>query len=330
MLGSISTSIRMRFKDKRLVQSLEFPVLFLGGLPGKIPALYSLMNYADMVLGTWYPQGGMAKIVEGMAALAESMGVTFHYGAEVESISIRKGKVQGFQAGGNEIKTDVLLASCDYHHIEQEILPEKARTYSPAYWNRRTLAPAALLYYIGLNKKLPALLHHNLFFDVDFDEHAGAIYSNPRWPEDPVLYIACTSKTDPDVAPPGHENLAVMIPAAPGLGDTVEIREKYYEYLINKLEKITGESIREHVVTKTIYGHSNFIEDYHSYKGNAYGLANTLMQTAFLKPRMRSRKLSNLYFAGQLTVPGPGVPPALISGEIAGGVIARRYQTGER
>ncbi len=322
LLGSVSGSIRKRFKDRRLVQLLEFPVLFLGGLPGKIPGLYSLMNYADMVLGTWYPQGGMVRIVEGMVELAESMGVRFNYKAEVDGIGIEKGKVRDFSVGKNAIETDILVASGDYHHFEQNILPRQARTYSPAYWNKRILAPAALMFYIGIDKKLPALLHHNLFFDVDFDAHADTIYTNPRWPEDPVIYIACTSKTDPGVAPQGHENLAIMIPLAPGLSDTAEIREKYYEYTINKLEKFTGEAIRKHVVTKNVYGHSKFIEDFYSFKGNAYGLANTLMQTAFLKPRMKSRKVSNLYFTGQLTVPGPGVPPALISGEIAGGVIA--------
>jgi len=330
LLGSVSGSIRKTFKDKRLVQLLEFPMLFLGGLPGNIPALYSLMNHADIVMGTWYPQGGMVRIVDGMVELAESMGVSFHYEAEVDRIGIEKGKVHDFRAGGNTIETDILLASADYQHVEQNILPDKARTYSRAYWNNRTLAPAAMMFYIGIKKKLPRLLHHNLFFDVDFDAHADTIYNVPRWPEDPVLYIACTSKTDPDVAPTGHENLAVLLPLAPGLEDTSELREKYYDYTINKLEKFTGENIREHVSTKNIYGHSDFIKDYHSYKGNAYGLANTMMQTAFLKPRMKSRKVSNLYFAGQLTVPGPGVPPALISGEIAGGVLARKYQTGIR
>ena len=205
------------------------------------------------------------------------------------------------------------MASADYHHVEQIVAPQY-KNYDEAYWDKRVMAPSSLLFYLGVNKKLPRLKHHNLFFDRDFRIHADEIYTNPKWPSDPLFYVSAPSVTDPTVAPSGNENLFLLIPVAPGLVDTEEEREKYYEQLMTRLEEYCGTSIKEHVVYKRSYAHKDFISDYHAFKGNAYGLANTLMQTAILKPSLKNKKLKNLYYTGQLTVPGPGVPPSLISG----------------
>lgn len=323
---SFHTYIRKYFSDPRLIQMLEFPVLFLGGTPRTTPALYSLMNYGDIKLGTWYPDGGMYKVVEAMVKLAESMGVTFAYGSAVCGIKVKNGVATEVNVNGHSYEADAIVGSADYNHIEQQLLPEEYRVYDSAYWEKRTMSPSSLIFYLGINKKLDTLKHHVLFFDEDFSKHASEIYDDPRWPAKPSIYISNTSKTDGDVAPAGMENLMVLIPVAPGLKDSEKIREKYYDYSMDKLEKYTGESIRDHVVYKRSYAHNDFESDYNAFKGNAYGLANTLMQTAFLKPKLQSKKIKNLYYAGQLTVPGPGVPPAIISGEIAAREIAKQIK----
>ena len=323
---SMKKHISKHFKNPKLQQLLEFPVLFLGALPENTPALYSLMNYADIKLGTWYPQGGMYKIVEGMFSVAEELSVKFIFKSNVTEIKVEDGKAKSVSAvtTSNEQQTtintydaDVVIGAADYHFIETNLLSKKHQSYSEEYWNKRVMAPSCLLYYVGLNKKLDAVLHHSLFFDSSFEVHGKEIYTSKKWPTDPLFYVCTPSVTDNTVAPTGQENLFFLIPVAAGLqGDTEELRDAYFEKILERFEKYSGQSIKESIIYKKTYSVSNFVNDYNSFKGNAYGLANTLMQTATLKPACRSIKIKNLFYTGQLTVPGPGVPPSLISGEV--------------
>jgi phytoene desaturase len=285
------------------------------------------MNYADIALGTWYPMGGMGKIVEGMVQLAEEKGVKFVFDAEVTDIQAHQNKCTELTTTSNQkYAADVVVATADYNHIEQKVLQPQHRHYTPEYWHSRTMAPSSLLFYLGIDKKLDNLTHHTLFFDEDLNDHAIEIYETPKWPTKPLFYVSATSKTDPSVAPQGCENLFVLIPLAPDLQDTEAQREKYYDIVMDRLEKLTQQSIKKHVIYKRSYAHTDFKADYHAYKGNAYGLANTLRQTAILKPTLKSPKLNNLYFAGQLTVPGPGVPPSLISGKVVAQQIMKDHK----
>lgn len=317
LFRSFHSHVARYFKNPRLHRLLEFPILFLGGTGDTTPALYSLMNYGDLKLGTWYPMGGMYELVDAMNKLAIEMGAEFRFGTEATGMNIKDGKIVAVETNKGRFEADYVIGAGDYNYIEQNLLPEKYRMYSSGYWNKKIMSPSSLIFYIGLDTKLDGFRHHSLLFDTNFDTHAAEIYKNPRWPSDPALYVSVTSKTDPTVAPKGHENLMVLIPVATGLEDTEAMRDHYFEVVMNRLENISGQKIREHVVYKRSYAHNDFISDYNAFKGNAYGLANTLMQTAFLKPKLKSRKLKNLYFSGQLTVPGPGVPPAIMSGKIA-------------
>jgi phytoene desaturase len=285
------------------------------------------MNYADMALGTWYPKGGMHKVVAGMERLAKEEGVKFVFNSAVDKINMNGVGIKSVQADESTMASDYFVASADYHHIDQQLLPLTHRKYSAGYWNKRVMAPSALMYFVGLNKKLKGILHHTLFFDQDFGVHAKEIYDEPQWPSSPQFYISCPSKTDSTVAPEGCENLLILIPVAPGLEDTNEIREKYFKQVISRLESIIGESVEPHIIYKRSYAHRDFMNDYHAFKGNAYGLANTLLQTANLKPSMINNKINNLVYTGQLTVPGPGVPPSLISGQVAAQLILNKEKT---
>lgn len=326
LFNSFSKHIDKYFHHPKLKSLIEFPVLFLGAMPSETPALYSLMNYADIKLGTWYPMGGMNKIIEGMVRLAKELGVKFYTSSAVEHINIDvKNKSKSIVVNGNEISTDILISAADYQHTEQKLLPKAYRNYNENYWDSRTLAPSCLIYYIGVNKRINNLLHHNLFFDKDFAAHAQEIYKSPAWPVNPLFYVSCPSKTDDSVAPQGKENLFILIPVAPGLQDNEAIREKYFQLVLQRLEGLTGESIRNNIEYKKTYAYSDFVNDYHSFKGNAYGLANTLKQTAMLKPSIKNKKVNNLYYTGQLTVPGPGIPPCLISGEIVASQIKKEH-----
>ncbi len=325
LFSSLSSHVRKYISNPYLIQLLEFPVLFLGAMPSKTPALYSLMNYADIQLGTWYPNGGMYKIVEGMAKLATELGVKIQCNAPVQEILVESGVTTGVRVEGKIVEADVVISSADYHHTEQKLLKREHRNYSESYWESRTMAPSSLLYYIGLNTKVPGLDHHNLFFDQDFTKHAEEIYEKPAWPENPLFYVSVTSKTDPGSAPEGCENLFLLIPTAPGLLDTPEIKEHYFQLLMDRLEKILKQNIRKHVIFRRNFACTDFMSTYNSFKGNAYGLANTLKQTAILKPSIKNKKVKNLFYTGQLTVPGPGVPPSLISGRVVAKEICKIY-----
>ncbi len=322
-VGNVSKDVRKKFNNPKLVSILEFPVLFLGATPSNTPSFYNFMNHADFGLGTWHPKGGMYEVILGMKKLAQELGVVIKTDSPVSKILVDKNNnAEGLMIGDQKILYDVVLSGADYHHSET-LLDEKHRQYSENYWKKKTFAPSSLIFYVGFDKKLKNIDHHNLFFDTDFEKHADEIYEHPKWPEDPLFYANFTSVTDPSTAPEGCENGFFLIPLAPGLDDTQELRDQYFDIVMSRFEERTGQKVRDHIIVKESFCVNDFIKEYNSYKGNAYGMANTLTQTAFLRPNLRSRKVNNLYFTGQLTVPGPGVPPSLISGKLVAELIEK-------
>ena len=323
MLSSISSQIDKLFSSEKIRNILKFPVLFLGATPENTPALYSLMNYADLKLGTWYPMGGMFKVIDAFVEVGKTQGVKFITNAEVKSISVKNDQVHTIHTETNSYTFDYVVAGADYHHVDQKLLPEKYRNYSESYWQKRTMAPSSLLFYLGLNIKLQDVKHHNLFFDRDFAQHAHEIYTKPAWPSEPLFYMCVPSVTDDTLAPEGNENVFILMPLAPGIEDSDELREKYFDILCKRLEDVSGINIKPNIIYKKSYCVNDFVSDYNAFRGNAYGLANTLKQTAFLKPKLRNKFLSNLYYTGQLTSPGPGVPPSIISGQVVASEIIK-------
>lgn len=317
IVRSFRAHVYRYFQDPDLRRLMEFPVLFLGARPRDTAALYSLMNYAGLALGTWYPMGGFGQVIAAMKRVGFSMGVTYRCSAPVERICVARGLAMGVIVNGRIEKADAVIASADYHHTESDLLDQDLRNYTKSYWDSRILAPSALIYYVGVSRRIGNLAHHTLFFDADFETHAHTIFEQPDWPQDPLFYVCCPSRTDPSVAPPGHENLFFLMPLAPGLKDDESTRERYFTIMLQRLERETGQQIAPHIDYKKSYCVNDFVSDYHSLRGNAYGLANTLKQTALWRPKITNSRVRNLFYTGHLTVPGPGVPPALISGKVA-------------
>jgi len=322
---TISQEVRKRFKNPKLVSTLEFPVLFLGAKPNNTPSFYSFMNFADFGLGTWHPRGGMYEIIKAMKSLAEELGVKIHTNSPVSHILVSDGEVLGIRCQGENHLADYVVSGADYHHSET-LLDKKYRQYSEEYWAKKTYAPSSLLFYIGFDQKLKNIEHHNLFFDTDFEKHSEEIYDRPQWPSNPLFYANFPSVTDASMAPDGQETGFFLIPIAPGLEDTPQLREQYFDIVMDRFEKLTGQHIKKSIIFKESFCVNDFVEQYNSYKGNAYGLANTLRQTAFLRPNLKSNKVKNLFFTGQLTVPGPGVPPSLISGKLVADLITKQVK----
>jgi phytoene desaturase len=324
--STIKKDVRKQFNNNRLAQILEFPVLFLGAKPSNTPSFYNFMNYADFGLGTFHPKGGMYQVIKAMKSLADELGVKINTNSPIDTIIVEQKKVIGLRTNGKEFFSDIILSGADYYHTES-LLSSNDRQYSDKFWSKKTFAPSALLFYVGFDKKLKNVNHHTLFFDVDFDTHAHAIYDDPMWPENPLFYASFPSITDNHIAPDGKEAGIFLIPLAPGIEDTEEIRERYFDKIISRFENLTNQSVTNTILFKESYCVNDFVKDYNSFKGNAYGLANTLMQTAFLRPKLKSKKVENLYFTGQLTVPGPGVPPSLISGKLSSELIIKQLES---
>ena len=322
--SNISRDVRKKFKNQRLIQILEFPVLFLGAKPSDTPSFYSFMNYADFGLGTWHPKTGMFDVVRAMETLARELGVQFVTNSTIEKIIVENKTAKAIVVNGETIQSDLVLSGADYHHTET-LLDQEHRAYSEKYWDSRVFAPSSLLFYVGFNKKIENISHHALFFDVDFYQHAKDIYDEPQWPAEPLFYANFPSVTDKTAAPEGMESGFFLVPLAPGINDTEALREEYFDKIMDRFESLTQQSVRNNIIFKESFCKNDFVSEYNSYKGNAYGMANTLLQTAFLRPKLKSKKVKNLYFTGQLTVPGPGVPPSLISGKLVSDLI-EKYQ----
>ena len=321
---TISGDVRRKFKNPKLISTLEFPVLFLGAKPSNTPAFYSFMNYADFGLGTWHPKGGMYEVIKAMKSLATTLGVHIHTNNTIEKIHVEGKTATALSINGSLKTFDIILSGADYHHSET-LLDEVHRQYTPAYWDKKTFAPSSLLFYIGFDKKIERVEHHNLFFDTNFETHAEDIYDTPQWPKDPLFYANFPSVTDASMAPEGCETGFFLIPIAPGIEDTPQLRAHYFDIILARFEKLTQQNVKNNIIFKSSFCIKDFMKDYNSYKGNAYGMANTLSQTAFLRPKLKSKKVNNLYFTGQLTVPGPGVPPALISGKLVSELIYKHH-----
>ncbi|MDG2432690.1 phytoene desaturase family protein, partial [Flavobacterium sp.] len=322
--SNISRDVRKKFKNPQLIQILEFPVLFLGAKPSDTPSFYSFMNYADFGLGTWHPKTGMFDVVRAMKSLAEELGVVFHTNANIEKIIVENKTAKAIVVNGERVDSDLVLSGADYHHTET-LLDQEHRAYSEKYWDSRVFAPSSLLFYVGFDKKIDNISHHALFFDTDFYQHAKDIYDEPRWPDEPLFYANFPSITDKTAAPEGMESAFFLVPLAPGINDTEALREEYFEKIMNRFESVTKQNVKKNIIFKKSFCKNDFVSEYNSYKGNAYGMANTLLQTAFLRPKLKSKKVRNLYFTGQLTVPGPGVPPALISGKLVSDLINKQF-----
>ena len=325
LLRSMDEYVSTYFEHPKLQQIMQYTLVFLGGSPTNTPALYTMMGHVDFNLGVYYPEGGFGGVVDGIAALADELGVSFETDAEVTEITRRR---DGFllDTVAGERTPEIVVSDADYAHTEQELLPEHERQYSSEYWDERTLAPSAFLIYLGVEGDVEPLSHHTLVLPTEWDSHFTQIFDEPAWPDDPAYYLCVPSKTDDSVAPEGHSNLFALVPIAPGLEDTPDIRERYRETVLEDIAENTGVDLRDRIVFEETFCIDDFAERYNSLQGTALGLAHTLRQTALFRPPHRSETVPDLYFTGSYTTPGIGVPMCLIGGEHAANAVLEDHR----
>jgi len=314
LVGSMQSHVEKYVDHPKLQQILQYTLVFLGGSPRTTPAVYNIMSHVDFNLGVYYPDGGMGAVVDGVVELGEELGVTYETGREVTGIT-RAHDDFVVETAAETYRPDRVVVNADYAHAEQELLPEHERQYDDDYWDSRTYAPSAFLMYLGVEGDVEELAHHTLVFPTDWEGHFEQIFERPAWPDDPAYYLCVPSKTDDSVAPEGHSNLFVLVPLAPGLEDSEQLREQYRETVLTDIAENTGVDLRDRIVVEEQFGVDDFGERYNATEGTALGLAHTLRQTSLLRPSNRSSAVDGLYFTGSFTTPGIGVPMCLISGQ---------------
>ena len=328
LFGSWHKTVSRHFKDPRLQHILEYPAVFLGGSPYKLPAFYGLLNHVVMDQGVFYPAGGIHAVIKTLEALARQSDVIIKTCTPVQQIVTDGGHATGVKASGKTFEFDAIISNADRHHTETALLEPAQRDHSSAYWQRRTVAPSALLIYLGVNRRYANLRHHNLLFAEGWADNFKQLSKAESWPTDPSLYVCAPSRTDPTVAPKDHENLFVLVPVAAGLKYTQAELEDFADKILAKLEaelKLTG--LHKHIVYKKLFCVDDFAEQFNAFHGSGLGLAHTLRQSAAWRPKNKSRKVKNLYFVGADTHPGIGLPSCLIAAElVAKRLLAESHQ----
>jgi phytoene desaturase len=309
--------VRKYFKTEQLQKIMQYPLVFLGSSPYNTPAIYNIMSHIDFNMGVFYPQGGIYEITKALVNIAKKYDVTFKINSDVSKILVKGGKAVGVVVNGKTVKSNIVISNADIHHTETKLLEPEYHEYSEKYWKKKTMAPSALIMYLGVDKQYDSLTHHNLLFSRDWQKNFAEIFDMPQWPDDPSLYICAPSKTDPSVAPKGHENMFVLVPIASGLTYTDKQLDKYADKILATMEtEMNLPDLRKHIVYQKNFSVKDFKQRYNSYQGTALGLAHTLRQTAIFRPNNISKKVSDLYYVGAGTNPGIGMPVTLISAEL--------------
>lgn len=317
------------FKNEKLQKIMSFPAVFLGGSPFNTPSIYAVLAWADFQGGAWYPKGGMGAVVEAVIQTAREQGVRILPESDVDRIDLIDGKVVGVTANKQFYQADVVVGACDLANLETKLLPQQYQTWDASYWKKATLSISSMLVYIGLNTRLSKVAHHNMYFSKNWKQNFSEIFEHNTLSADPSFYISVRSMSDRSIVPKNSEEIVLLVPMGSGTVVTKEQLETYADEAIAKTEELLGEPIKKHIVVKEVYGPEQFAQDYHAFQGTALGLAHTFSQSLWLRPNVKSAKVNGLYYAGQYTNPGVGVPTALVSGELVASIIQDEYNLHE-
>jgi phytoene desaturase len=307
--------------NDKLTKAFSFHSMFLGLSPFEALAMYSLITYADLALGMWYPRGGIYSIVEDLLALAEQRGVVVRTSAPVAQICVENGKATGVMlASGERISADLVVSNADLPYTYTQLIdPHHRREYSDARLNRMQYACSGYLLYLGVDRTYDHLRHQALYFSDDYRSNLDAIFKTKTMPGDPSFHLNAPTVTDPSLAPAGHSLLYVLAPM-PNLEAGLDWRQAapaLREKLLDRLEEIVDPDLRRHIVWERQYLPTDFQADYNATLGTAFGsLSQGFFQSAYFRPHNKSRDIANLYFVGQGTYPGIGMPMVMISSKL--------------
>ena len=304
------------FKSKKIKNILKIPVVFIGQNPKTAPAFLSLFSHIDLTIGVHYPMHGIYAFIDALVTLCKLYNVTIKCNEEVKKITCTKSKATTIVTNQGEFPVDTVVSGADYAHTETNLLDKEYQSYPSSYWESKEIAPSAFIMYLGVNKKIPHLFHHNYIIPADLDTQLSEQFKGNSLPNDPLIYISCPSKTDNSVAPANSENIFVTIAIPTTIELSNELKRTYADNIIAKIEEYTQTKFKEDIVVEKIFTIDDFKTTFNAWRGTSIGLSQSLMQSAILRPHHRSSKVKNIYFTGQYTHPGIGMPMCLISAEL--------------
>lgn len=309
------------FQNDKLSKAFSFHSMFLGLSPFDAQAMYSLITYADLALGMWYPMGGIYRIVEDMLELAADLGVVIRTNAAVARICIHDGRVTGVSLeSGEEIQADLVISNADLPYTYRKLIDSQYRKrYSDQRLNQMSYSCSGFILFLGIDKRYTHLKHQALYFSEDYKANLDAIFKTKTIPEEPSFHLNVPTVTDPSLAPPGHSLLYILAPM-PNLESNIDwdaaapnVRDK----LLLQLDRIVDPDLRKHIVWERQYRPTDWLKDVNAEYGTAFGsLSHGFFQSSYFRPHNKAYEISGLYFVGQSTYPGIGLPMVQISAKL--------------
>jgi phytoene desaturase len=310
------------FQSDKLRKAFSFHSMFLGLSPFDSLAMYSLITYADLARGMFYPRGGIYHIIEDLVQIAQMKGAEIRTRSPVSEILIENGKACGVKLeSGAVVKADIVISNADLPYTYRSLVPARYRKqFSDQRLDKMDYACSGYLLYLGVDRTYTHMCHQALYFSDDYTANLDAIFKQKQIPEYPSFHLNNPTITDPSLAPPGNSILYVLAPMPNLQNSTVDwkrdapaLREK----LLAQVARIVDPDLRQHIVWQKEYTPLDFQSDYNAVHGNAFGsLSHGLFQSAFFRPHNVARDIPGLYFAGQGTYPGIGMPMVLISSDL--------------
>ena len=313
---TLDSYVSKQFRSLQVKQLLEYHMVFLGSSPFQAPALYSLMSHLDFKSGVYYPKLGMLALADDLYEIGKQLGVIYHFAAPVERIVVQDGVATGVKCvDGSTYTADCVVSNADLHFTETQLLARDHQSFPERYWKKRQPGPGALLISLGIKGSLPSLLHHNLYFVENWRENFADIYETKRVPEHASIYICNPTKTDPALAPSGHENIFVLMPLPAGVDIAADMQQQLMERIIATLGRVVDNpQLKKRVVSAHMFGPQDFSRTFNAWQSNAFGgESHLLKQSVIFRTPNKSRTVKHLYYVGAGTTPGIGLPMCLIS-----------------
>ncbi|ENZ5599605.1 phytoene desaturase family protein [Enterococcus hirae] len=317
------TSISKFVKDDRLRKSLAFQTLYIGVSPYQGPSLYTIIPMIELFYGVYFIEGGMYTLATSLARLFEELGGKIVYETSVDEILIDNKIAKGIRIGKEQVMADAIVCGADFPYAMKELIPDERKRGK--YTNKKIAkfeySCSCFLMYLGLDKKYPEEHLHSIYFAEDFKQNVDDLFERGKLPDDPSFYLYRPSLMDDSLAPEGQEGLYVLVPV-PELSKyekwTEQTMQAYRQKIIRLLkEKTIFKDIDEHIVSETLITPKDFSERFNAYNGATFGLKPTLKQSNYYRPHNKFSAAENLYFCGNSTHPGAGVPIVMQSAKLA-------------
>jgi diapolycopene oxygenase len=329
-LRSMDQSVGRFVRNQHLRNILDFFIKYVGSSARNAPGFMNLLPHVQFQYGLWYVDGGMYNLARGLGRLMQELGIEIHLNSEVQRIITQGDRAAGVAvAGGGTIDADAVVSNMEVIPAYERLLNEgpdflrKLSRFEPAC--------SGLVLHLGVSTTYPQLAHHNFFFSKDQAKHFDTVFNRLQLPEDPTIYLVNANKTDPTLAPPGHENIKIL-PHIPYINERHPYTQADYmalrERVLDKLERMGLTGLRRHIVCEDVWTPFDIQKKYYSNRGSIYGVVSDRWKNMAFKAPKQSSAYRNLFFVGGSVNPGGGMPMVVLCGQKVSEKVLELYNHG--